>query len=263
MYRISQIAAREFKVVLAGDGGDENFGGYTWYSNLNSEIPRRSKWLRRALRPIVKRNASPATRARAAHHFSNPVCTYAWRVFPRFLPEEAEALFAPLGLRFNDDTLLDPLRKHFVPELPLRRALQRVDLMTVCTDQILAKVDRASMAHSLEVRVPFLDRRIIEWALARPVSPRETTENRPLLRDYLASRVPEAVLQHPKQGFTMRTKEELDWNKGLEMIRQSIWVQQGMWDQNWERLVEPGVPYRNARIWILLMLASWADVRLN
>jgi asparagine synthase (glutamine-hydrolysing) len=265
MYRISQIAAREFKVVLAGDGGDENFGGYTWYSNLNSDIPWRSKWLRRALRPIVKRNASPATRTRAAHHFSNAslLHRHAWRVYPRFLPEEAEALFAPLGLRFNDETLLEPLRKHFVPGLPLRRALQRVDFMTFCSDHILAKVDRASMAHALEVRVPFLDRRVIEWALARPVSPRESTENRPLLRDYLASRVPEAVLNHPKQGFSMRTQEELDWGEGLEMIRQSIWVQQGMWDRKWERLVEPGVPYRNARIYILLMLASWADVRLN
>jgi asparagine synthase (glutamine-hydrolysing) len=265
MYLISQVASQDFKVILAGDGGDETFGGYTWYRNLNDGIRRRSQWIRRALRPLVRRNASPETRQRASHHFSRAslLHRHAWRLYPRFLPEEAEALLDPMGLRFGDEEMLAPLRKHLEPTLPLQRALQRVDLMTFCTDSILAKVDRASMAHSLEVRVPFLDRRIVEWALTRPLEAGELVENKPLLRDYLRSRVPASVLEHPKQGFSLRVLDEFDRDAALELIRHGWWVRDGWWSSDWDRLLQPGVPYRDGRIWNLLMLTQWADVWLG
>lgn len=263
LYLISQVAAQDFKVVLAGDGGDELFGGYTWYQNINDALPRTSFWLRQVLRPIVRRNASPSAREKAARHFSqaSPLHRHVRRLYPRFLPEEAEALLAPTGLRFGDKEMLAPLQKHFEPKLPLRRALQRVDLMTFCTDSILAKVDRASMAHSLEVRVPFLDRRMIEWALPRPVETREQVESKLILRDYLRSRVPALVLDHPKQGFSLPILKGFDWQAALESIGQGPWVQQGYWSAEWERLLEPGVPERNARIWNLLVLTRWAEGR--
>jgi asparagine synthase (glutamine-hydrolysing) len=265
MYLISQAAAKKFKVVLAGDGGDETFGGYTWYQNLNDGIRRYSWWIRRALRLLVRRNTSSEMRQRAAHHFSHasPLHRHAWRLYPRFLPEEAEALLEPMGLRFGDDEMLAPLRKHFEPALPLQRALQRVDLMTFCTDSILAKVDRASMAHSLEVRVPFLDRRIIEWALTRPLEDGEQVENKPLLREYLRSRVPASVLEHPKQGFSLRVLDDFAWDAGLNAIRNGYFVKNGHWSSDWERLLQIGVPYRDGRIWNLLMLTRWADVWLG
>lgn len=264
MYLISQIAADDFKVVLAGDGGDELFGGYTWYRDLNGGIQRRSPLIRRALRPLVRRNASPTLRRQVAHHFAkmSPLHRHAWRQYPRFLPEEVEVLLSPLGLRFGDDEMLAPLYKHFEPELPLQRALQRVDLMTFCTDSILAKVDRASMAHSLEVRVPFLDRRIIEWALSRPLQGREQTRSKSLLRDYLRSRVPSKVLDHPKQGFSLPVLGNFDWESAVDEIRQGIWVRKGYWSSDWERLLKPGVPYHTARIWNLLILTRWAEVWL-
>lgn len=261
MYLISQAAAQDFKVVLAGDGGDELFGGYTWYRHLNGGIKRHSSWIRHALRPLIRRNASPGLRQKAVHHLAqmSVLHRHAWRLYPRFLPEEAEALLAPMSLRFGDAEMLAPLNKHFEPGLPLRQALQRVDLMTFCTDSILAKVDRASMAHSLEVRVPFLDRRIIEWAFSRPVVAPEKTESKMVLRDYLRSRVPEAVLNHPKQGFSLRVLGDFDWESAVEQIRQGVWVKQGIWSSDWERLLQPGVPYRTARIWNLLMLTHWGD----
>lgn len=264
MYLISQAAAKEFKVMLAGDGGDEVFGGYTWYLNIDQPSPTCSHWIRRALRPLVRCNSSPALQQMVAHHFaqSSPLHRHAWRLYPRFLPEEAEALLAPMGLRFSDDEMLGPLRRHFEPALPLRRALQRVDLMTFCTDSILAKVDRSSMAHSLEVRVPFLDRRIVEWGLTRPVEQREDAESKPVLRDYLRPRVPPSVLNHPKQGFSLRTLDDFDWKIALDEIRQGPWVKQGYWSPQWELLLKPGMPYLTARIWNLLMLTTWAEPRL-
>lgn len=260
MYLISREAVRTHKVVLAGDGGDEVLGGYRWYFDLEQRPSAAARWTRAALRPLVRRGASPATRVRALDAFArcSDLHRHAARLFPRFLPEEAEALLAPMDLRFDDRRMLAPLARHFEPRLPLVRALQRVDLMTFCTDSILAKVDRASMAHSLEVRVPFLDRRIVEWGLSRPEVPRDAADSKPALRRYLGGRVPPAVLEHPKQGFSMRVLKDYDWDRAIGRIREGIWVREGYWSRDWERLVAPGVPYRTARIWTLLTLTRWA-----
>jgi len=265
MYLISHVAAQDFKVVLAGDGGDELFGGYTWYHDLNGGIKRQSSWIRNALRPLIRRNASPALRQKAVHRFAQMsiLHRHAWRLYPRFLPEEAEALLAPMGVRFGDAEMLAPLKQHFEPGLPLRRALQRVDLMTFCADSILAKVDRASMTHSLEVRVPFLDRRIIEWALPRSLKAGEGVESKGVLREYLRPRVPAQVLKHPKQGFSLQLLDDFDWDAAVDRIRRGLWVREGYWSSDWEHLLAPGVPYRNARIWNLLMLTQWASVWLE
>lgn len=261
MYLISNRAARDFKVVLAGDGGDELFGGYNWYQDINGSLRKSSQWIRRCLRPLVSRNASPNVRQKAASLFAQTsfLHRHAWRLYPRFLPEETETLLSPMGIRFGDDDLLAPLKKHFEPALPLKRALQRVDLMTFCSDSILAKVDRASMANSLEVRVPFLDHRIIEWALSQPIDAREEGEGKPTLREYIRPFVPLKVMNHPKQGFSLRVLDKFNWGEALNCIGQSIWVQEGYWSSHWERLLEMGVPYRTARIWNLLMLTQWAD----
>ena len=261
MLMVCRYGGQNFKVILAGDGGDELFGGYTWYRDLGDGSSKSATWIRRTLRPIVRRNASPTIRQRAAQYFSriSPLHRHAWRLYPRFLPEEVEALLEPMGLRFGDNEMLAPLQKYYEPSLPLQRALQRVDLMTFCSDSILAKVDRASMAYSLEVRVPFLDRRMVEWALPRPMDIREQVESKPVLRDYLRSRAPGSVLDHPKQGFSLRVLNDFDWDAALDRIRASKWVQDGYWVADWERLVAHGVPYRNARIWNLLVLSNWAE----
>lgn len=264
MMLVSEVAARRFKVVLAGDGGDEVFGGYRWYRQLDAKGPPRASWLSRAARPLLRWGGGPELTRLATQHFvrQSPLHRHAWRLYPRFLPEEVERLGAPVGLRFDDEAMLAPLREHFVSTLPLGRALQRVDLMTFCSDSILPKVDRASMAHSLEVRVPMLDRRIIEWGLRRPPDPREETAPKPVLRDYLAPRVPPGVLDHPKQGFSLRVLASYDWQRAREQIRQSWWVRSGFWSSQWEALLDPALPYARARTWNLLILARWANIWL-
>jgi asparagine synthase (glutamine-hydrolysing) len=262
MYLVSRLAAQDYKVVLAGDGGDELFGGYTWYRGPNGG----GSWLRRmarSARTVMQQSTLPAFREQVAFEARSPLHRHAWHVYPRFLPHEAETLLSPTGLAFGEDEMLAPLRKHFEPRLPLKRALQRVDLMTFCTDSILAKVDRASMAHSLEVRVPFLDRRLIERALVRPVETREDLESKPLLRDYLRSRVPASVLAHPKQGFSLPVLDRFDWDAAIERIGQGPWVRDGYWSGRWKHLLGRRLPYRSARIWNLLALTCWAEAWLG
>ncbi len=261
MNMVCREASREFKVVLAGDGGDEVFGGYTWYRNLDWPGDSRASRIRPLIAPLIQRGISGRLTRMAMRIFEgqSPLHRHAMRLFPRFLPEEAMGLLEPLKCSFGDEEMLEPLKRHFEPKLPLLRAFQRIDLMTFCSDSILAKVDRASMATSLEVRVPFLDRRIIEWGLSRPVSSYHIDESKPALRDYLRNRVPQSVFGHPKQGFSLRVLDDFDWTSAIERIRKGTWVQEGYWGSSWERLISPDMPYRNARIWVLLILTLWGD----
>jgi asparagine synthase (glutamine-hydrolysing) len=264
MFMISRYAARDYKVVLAGDGGDEVFGGYTWYSNLDERATFNPSLFAHFLRRIRPSRGSQGASQRASLFSKrSSLHRHAWRLFPRFLPEEAELLMKPMKLNFGDDEMLAPLKKHYEPALPLKRALQRVDIMTFCSDSILAKVDRASMAHSLEVRVPFLDRRIIEEYIAAPLSSRENIESKPLLRTYLSSRVPAEVLSAPKQGFSLQALDNFDWGSALEEIAHGPWVKAGYWSPDWRQCIESDMPYRNGRIWTLLMLTRWAEAWLQ
>jgi asparagine synthase (glutamine-hydrolysing) len=260
MQMLAKAAAADYKVALAGDGGDEVFGGYRWYEGLSARTLG-TPLARKASRAALKGRGSPLLRRSSAKLFSltSPLHRHVRRLFAQFLPEEAEAILAPLGITFSDEQMLEPLQRHFVSTLPLRRALQRVDLMTFCSDSILAKVDRASMAYSLEVRVPFLDRRIVEWGLS--MHPRNGDDVRPksTLRDYVEGHVPAAVLQHPKRGFSLPDFGEFSWDAALGRIREGYWVQEGWFASDWSSFVRPGMPNRRGRIWTLLALTHWAD----
>jgi asparagine synthase (glutamine-hydrolysing) len=230
------------KVVLAGDGGDELLGGYSWYNNLGGG-PRRHGLMR--LFGPGKPSASEV------------LMRHVQRQFPRFSPAEATRLLAPTGLSFDDDTLLAPLKRHWVGELPVRRALQRVDLGNFCVDSILTKVDRASMTHGIEVRVPFLDHRLVEAVLTRPVTEREAVENKPLLRDYLAGRVPSAVLRQPKLGFSLRSGLPAPAPTVLDRVAEGPLVSGGYLAPSWRELAAAETPDRNGRLFALYALDGW------
>jgi len=269
MYAISKLAAREFKSVLAGDGGDECFGGYVWH---RAELPNQLKAFTSLIR-LLRRNIGltgyswidrQLTRLYTGPGLS-PLQKYSWQVTSRFFPEDAEYLMTPVGLRFDDEKWIQPLAENFVPGLPLLRALQRVDLLSFCSECILPKVDRASMWHSLEVRVPFLDRRIIEWGLRKPVEQRELQQgnSKPVLREFLRRRVPQKVLNHSKQGFSLKILPEYDWDSVFEQIENSWWVQSGFWRKDWRKVIDIGASPKRGRLWFLLMLAKWAQKWLD
>lgn len=259
-YQASRAIAPDFKVVLSGDGADELFGGYIWYQDL--AWPRYRRWMSRLFgrRPLAE-GATPQQRSAAMAGFArrSPLHRHAMRLFPRFLPEEAAQLFAPAGCRFDEAAMLAPLERNFRPEMPLQNALQRVDLMGFCSGSILAKTDRMSMAHSLEVRAPFLDRRLVDWALSRRADTATKGASKPRLRRYLAGRVPEQVLSRPKQGFSMRGMEGYDFDTLVTGIASSDLVRDQVLRADFLRFVAPGTPYRQARLWTLAAVATWYD----
>jgi len=210
-FAVCREARKIAKVVLSGDGGDEVFGGYTGryrVAALKAAIPR-PDLIGRGLRSLPpwrfkKRSSLPEMLALA-------VCSEHERyVAERQITSAADraALFGDSHSYAYEETLREVGMRPFeayAHEHPLHRALW-VDLMTSLPDDMLTKVDRMSMAHGLEVRVPFLDHRLVEFSLSLPphwlVSP-FPVEGKRILRKLAAPLLPDGILNRPKQGFVV------------------------------------------------------------
>ncbi len=208
-YLVSELASRHVKVALSGEGGDELFGGY--YTYVADLLAPRVGRLAAAVRPLVERlpssNAKAAFDYRAkrfvrAAHLPPLERHHGWKEI--FSDDARAALLAP-GRRGALDPL-DLLRARYAETEgaePLAR-LQDVDLGVYLADDLLVKTDRASMAHSLEARVPFLDEVVAELALALPthLKVRGLAKKR-LLRKAVAPLLPREIVYGKKQGFSI------------------------------------------------------------
>src|SRR4051812_15869838 len=211
-YVVSRLASEHVKVALSGEGGDELFGGYFTYVADVLAARARVRSLAAAARPLVERLPSSSRRVsleykakrfvRAAarpplerHHGWKEIFSADARaalVAPDRRPAGADAL-AGWRTRYAETAGAEPLAR-----------LQDVDVGTYLVDDLLVKTDRASMAHSLEVRVPFLDPVVAELALALPTSQKVLlTAKKRLLRRAAAGLVPRAIVHGPKRGFSI------------------------------------------------------------
>lgn len=195
---VSSLAAQRNKVMLSGDGGDEVFGGYRWYQNLDADPKHAKTSLGGLMSPKQKlqRFAARSPRHRNVRRISGA-----------FAPENVADLVAGISasrVAGLVDSLIDQCD---APGLPLKRRLQRLDLMTFCADCICYKVDRSGMDYSLEVRPPLLDHTIIEKALAAPLDPTFDAEPKAIVRQILARRGLGHLLSQPKRGFSLKLSE--------------------------------------------------------
>jgi asparagine synthase (glutamine-hydrolysing) len=142
-----------------------------------------------------------------------------------------------------------------------------LDLGTYLPDELLVKTDRASMAHSLEVRVPFLDRIVADFALALPSRHKvRGLSKKRLLREALAPVLPQEILDAPKHGFTLPAAE---WLRGelepyaRELLSPAATAQQGVFrPEAVTRLLDDHVARRRdnwKQLWTLLSFAIWYD----
>ncbi|MBF0323978.1 MAG: asparagine synthase (glutamine-hydrolyzing) [Alphaproteobacteria bacterium] len=279
---VSQLARRDVTVALAGDGGDEAFGGYQRYFSaidLEERLARMPR-LPRHLLGKVFRTLPPRTMTALLSLVPRP-----WR--PR---EGAEALQWLSDILAADSR--EALYRHIVSiwvhpseampgiaeamgagwtaipselDADFADRMMYLDQATYLCDDILVKVDRASMAHSLEVRSPFLDHRIVEFAWTLPPALRMGAGiGKKVLRTVLARHLPPALMDHPKKGFAVPIGEWLrgplrDWAEDL--LDPRALAAHGLFDAKavrrcWDEHCA-GRNGRDARVWSILMLQAW------
>src|SRR5882672_8699373 len=273
---VAQATARHVKVALSGIGGDETFGGYPRYlglrlSQAHGRLPR---WLRHASRALARRlpdsggsrNWSDRVRRFTDQPDASPCDRYiGWT---RFFSDADLATLARPALAARFEPSLDASRRAaFATGAhgdPVDGAF-RVDLEAYLPDDLLAMADRMSMSHSLEVRAPFCDHRIVEASLglaSRTKIP--GARLKALLKIAFAGVLPDAVLSHPKQGFMIPLGEWLrrDLRPTLDELLAPDQVRaRGLFEvEAVERLKREhlsGARTHADRLWTLMMAEVW------
>lgn len=218
---LAELARKQVTVSLSGDGGDEFFGGYDRYyevERLWSVLRHIPQGLRQMSAHALR--AIPATTWRAVAEAGASVVPTLQRLSdPRQAQRLAEIieLDDPMAMHHNavsywrdiaellpgaeePPTAMDDQRQT-IPQQNLVRRMMYMDALTYLPSNNLMKVDRASMSTSLEVRCPLLDHRVIEFAARLPGSPRRQGQTKWLLRQILYQYVPRHLIERPKMGL--------------------------------------------------------------
>jgi asparagine synthase (glutamine-hydrolysing) len=206
-YLVSQLAAQDVKVALSGEGGDELFGGY--YTYVADQLALRAGGAARLARPLVER--LPTSTARASFDYKAKRFVRGAQLPPLERHHAWKEIFSPdaraeLTGRSHDFDPVDLYRARFAETegAELLARLQDVDLGIYLVDDLLVKTDRASMAHSLEARVPFLDPAVTNFAATLPAKHRvRGLRKKVLLRKAVAPLVPSQIVRGKKRGFSI------------------------------------------------------------
>jgi len=277
---VSELARRHVTVALAGDGGDESFGGYERYravalARALERVPRPALGLAargaRALPSGRTEMRSPAFRAARFLETAalDPAARYGrlMELFPAALRRElwADEVLAQLGAPAPAAELLGP------PRAPGIRGLQLLDLETYLPGDLLVKADLASMAASLELRAPLLDHEVVELGLSLPDRLKASrTRGKLALRRAFAAELPPQVLDAPKRGFGVPIARWL--REDLRELARDALLDDAARARGWfrpgavERLLREhadGVVDHGARLWALLMLELWQRTHLD
>jgi asparagine synthase (glutamine-hydrolysing) len=269
MYYVARMAKEHVTVALSGDGGDEVFGGYKRYrtarlGHLYDALPAIVRPIYRGALMASLRHTSPRA-ARYATLLPRGEATRYASLVGHFTSEDRAALYLPRMQAAASNATIERFER-MLDESTARSAIGRltdVDFRTYLTDDINAKVDIASMAHALEVRCPYLDTEVVEFAARLPANMLMRTRRKYLLRRVAADLVPGPILRRRKRGFGLPLKRWL--REDLRELTRDVLLdrtarERGLFDP--ARVAElvsslDGESVRTRQIWTLLMLELW------
>ena len=213
-FRVAQLAAEQLKVVLTGDGGDESFGGYARYQSHRAYggldiVPRPLLLAAARSGRIATAPLGSQSRLRRRLRIAGLSSDERYVELMSIFGADDRARLMPDRNGAPSSFLLNILRQG--PADTTDRIL-RADLLTYLPDDLLVKMDRATMANSLEARAPLLDHHLIEFAARLPVDRKIAGANRKVLLRSIAKRLmPAEHVDRPKMGFSPPTG---DWFRG-------------------------------------------------
>jgi asparagine synthase (glutamine-hydrolysing) len=276
-YFVSQVAREKVTVALSGDGGDENFAGYTRYfmdqqeNKMRSVLPlgiRRAvfgplgvlypkmDWAPRFLR------AKTTFQSLAFDHIEGyfaGMSTFRSYEKPSILSEDAKKCL-------RDYDSVDLLRDYYYKaeaDDPLSR-IQYVDIKTYLTDDILTKVDRASMANSLEVRCPLLDHKFMELVASMPSTLKlRGRTGKYLFKKALENQLPKDIIHRKKMGFGVPLVDWFrngirDYAREYILDREDPYLSTAFVRKIWNQH-QTGYRDRSTQLWNVLMFRLWFE----
>lgn len=265
-YKLSKSARKNVTVLLSGDGGDEIFGGYPKYCHAaRIEFIRKfPKWIRQSLYwilPNIKKYKIRVIKELLRDSFipperfyseNNNYFAYVPSIFKKWSSEKLKEI-----LKISNNNFLEAIIKYdlFYNDLG---------------DKFLVKVDRISMANSLEVRSPFLDHRFIEYSAKIPVKWKiNSFKTKILMRHIIKPLVPKKLLNLKKKGFIPPTKEWINKKEYLDEIKEGIEKlhYEKVLNNNWYTFYKTKVLSTNHLLCIykirLLLLWRWWKIWIN
>jgi asparagine synthase (glutamine-hydrolysing) len=269
-YLVARLARQHVTVSLSGDGGDELFGGYSRFARVES-MWRSVGWVPAAMRRSLAVAARATPGLAASKRGSTLRKLYSGAQIagaPSFREAYRQVISA---WRSSDDVVLQsqpsaplslkrPIRERY-------REMMLLDSIDYLPNDVLTKVDRATMAVGLESRAPLLDHRVAEFAWRLPMNLiHRERQGKWLLRKVLEKDVPRTLFDRPKMGFAVPIAEWLrgplrEWSEDL-MAEQRL-RRDGYWNasvvrQEWTSHLS-GRTDSSARLWPVLMFQTWLD----
>jgi asparagine synthase (glutamine-hydrolysing) len=277
-FLVSKLASREVKVVLSGDGGDELFAGYDtylaekldrYYGRLprplrQQVLPKFAGWL--LPQPAKKGLINKVKRMVEGGAFDPSLQHARWMMFLN--SSEKNSLYrSDLRATLYDHLTTDLFHYYFEKAHCFDRLAQQqyVDIKTYLADDILTKVDRMSMAVSIEARVPMLDYHIVEFALNLPAHMKlHGARTKSILRQAVKNMVPQLVLEKPKEGFSIPMKHWLCTSLKpmmLDLLSKAALQKHGYFDYHvvakWIQEHLDGRANHSHRLWALMVFEMW------
>tara|TARA_R110002049_G_scaffold15822_5_gene64212 strand:- start:53478 stop:55427 length:1950 start_codon:yes stop_codon:yes gene_type:complete len=285
-YLVSRLANRDVKVVLSGDGGDELFAGYTRYFRCMQHWEKHENiplFLRPAIGELMDYAAKTSWRLLANTRTQEGVA--GWRRLGAKLEKRARRigakssleLFVRMMTRYKDITELVKMHDDSQTMLSNKEDwpthadpilnMMLIDTLCYLPDDILVKVDRASMATSLEARCPLLDKEIAEFAWRLPHAMKVNQRGgKRILKDVLGKYLPTELTDRKKMGFGVPIGKWLrgplrDWAEDLlneEKIRQQGYMNEDIVQRLWKQHLS-GWRNHNDILWSILMFQAWLE----